>query len=120
LLLSAPLDILSFDSYGYFESLRLYDQALTAFMKRGSWLAWGVVPTNESFQQETADKLWERFKEQATRLASDLNLGLKDILSQSLLTPACGTGFMSPDDSRRVMTTLAELSTRGQEWFANM
>jgi hypothetical protein len=120
LLLNAPLDILSFDSYGYFESLRLYDKALTAFLKRGSWLAWGVVPTNESFQQETADKLWERFKEQATRLASDLHMGLKDILSQSLLTPACGTGFMSPDDGRRVMTTLAELSTRGQEWFASV
>src|SRR3974390_578815 len=31
LLLSTPLDILSFDSYGYFDNLLLYDKALTAF-----------------------------------------------------------------------------------------
>ena len=120
LLLNAPLDIVSFDSYGYFESLRLYAQPLAAFLSRGSWLAWGLVPTNEDFQHETTDKLWQRFKEQATRLAADLNLGLKDILSQSLFTPACGTGFMSQDSARRVLTTLAELSTRGQEWLASL
>jgi hypothetical protein len=120
LLLTAPLDIISFDSYGYFESLRLYAQPLSAFLARGSWLAWGLVPTSDDFQHETTDKLWQRFKEQATRLAADLNLGLKDILSQSLLTPACGTGFMSQDAARRVLITLAELSTRGQEWLASL
>jgi hypothetical protein len=122
LLLTAPLDIVSFDSYGYFESLRLYAKPLSAFLARGSWLAWGLVPTldPEEFKKETTDTLWQRFKEQATRLAADLNLGLKDILSQSLLTPACGTGFMSRDDARRVLTTLAELSTRGQEWLASL
>lgn len=120
LLLGAPLDIVSFDSYGYFESLRLYAQPVSAFLARGSWLAWGLVPTNDDFQHETTDTLWQRFKDQATRLAADLNLGLTDILSQSLLTPACGTGFMSKDAAHRVLTTLSELSTRGQEWLASL
>jgi len=120
LLLQAPLDILSFDSYGYFESLRLYDQALSAFLARGSWLAWGLVPTNDDFQHETPDKLWQRFQEQVTRLAGDLRLGHKEILSQSLLTPSCGTGYMSQDAGHRVLTTLAELSARGQEWLASL
>ncbi len=120
LLLSAPLDILSFDSYGYFESLRLYEQALSAFLARGSWLAWGLIPTNEDFQHETADTIWQRFQEQVTRLAADLRLTPKGILSQSILTPACGMGFMSVEDARRVLTTLAELSGRGQEWLASI
>jgi hypothetical protein len=51
-------------------------------------------------------------------LAEDVHLGLKEILAQSLLTPACGTGYMSPDDGRRVLTTLKELGIRGQEWLA--
>jgi len=122
LLLTAPLDIVSFDSYGFFENLRLYAEALSAFLARGSWLAWGLVPTldPEEFNQETADTLWQRFKEQVTRLAADLKLTQKHILSQSLLTPACGTGFMSPADASRVLTTLAELSSRGQAWLASL
>jgi hypothetical protein len=120
LLLNAPLDILSFDSHGYFESLRLYGQELAAFLARGGWLAWGLVPTNEAFQHETVDTLWQRFQEQVTRLAADLRVGLKGVLSQAILTPACGTGFMSVADGRRVLTTLAELSGRAQAWLADL
>ncbi len=118
LLLNAPIDILSFDSYGFFESLRLYDRALSHYLARGGWLAWGLVPTNEDFQHETPDTLWRRFQAQVTQLAEDVHRGLKEILAQSLLTPACGTGYMSRDDARRVLTTLKELGIRGQEWLA--
>jgi hypothetical protein len=120
LLLNAPLDILSFDSYGYFESLRLYAEALSAYLARGGWLAWGLVPTNEDIQHETPDTLWPRFKVQVTRLAEDLQWELKDILVQSLLTPACGMGYLSRDHGRRVLTFLKELSLRGQEWLASL
>jgi len=122
LLLQVPIDILSFDSYGYFDSLRLYAQALSAYLARGGWLAWGLVPTldPEEFKKETADSLWQRFQAQVTRLAEDVHWGLKEILAQSLLTPACGTGYMSRDDGRRVLTTLKELGIRGQEWLASL
>jgi hypothetical protein len=120
LLLKAPIDILSFDSYGYFENLRLYGQALSAFLARGGWLAWGLIPTNEDFQQETPDTLWQRFTEQVTRLAEDMHRGLKEILAQSLLTPACGMGYLSRDAGLRVLTSLKELSLRGQEWLASL
>jgi len=118
LLLNAPLDIISFDSHGYFESLRLYGPALSAFLARGGWLAWGLVPTNEDFQHETVDTLWQTFQEQVTHVSADLKLAPKEILSQAILTPACGTGFMSREAARRVLTTLAELSQRAQEWLA--
>jgi len=122
LLLNAPLDILSFDSYGYFESLRLYSRDLTSFLDRGGWLAWGLVPTldPEEFRRETADGLWSRFQAQANQLAGDLRLHLSDLLTRSILTPACGMGYMNPDDGRRVLTCLRELSLRGQEWLASL
>jgi hypothetical protein len=122
LLLTAPLDIVSFDSHGYFESLRLYDQMLSGFLNRGGWLAWGLVPTldPEEFKKETVDTLWQRFRDQVTRLAADLHMEPKKILSQAVLTPACGTGFMSVADAHRVLTTLAELSARGQEWLGSI
>jgi hypothetical protein len=122
LLLKAPLDILSFDSFGYFDSLRLYDRDLTKFFARGGWLAWGLVPTldPEEFKKGTVDVLWQRFQQQVAQLAQDLKTGPKDILSRALLTPACGMGYLSPDETRRGFQVLAELSLRGQEWLASV
>ncbi len=121
LLLSAPIDILSFDSYGYFESLRLYDKAVTKFFDHGGWLAWGLVPTGaEEFRQETADGLWRRFTQQVAQLAQDLKTAPKDILSRALLTPACGLGYLSQDEARRALRTMADLSLRAQAWFSSL
>jgi len=119
LLLSTPLDILSFDSYGYFDHLLLYDKDLTAFFKRGGYLAWGLVPTLEAekLAQETGDSLWQRFASQVERLAG-LGLGLPEVLRHSLLTPACGLGYLSPEEATRALALLAELSGRARQWLA--
>lgn len=119
LLLEADIDLLSFDSYGYFDNLRLYDRALQKYLARGGWLAWGLVPTGDELQEETTESLWQRFQGQVTQLAADQQLGLKEILSQALLTPACGMGYLSPENARRVLAVLAELSLRGQRWLAS-
>ena len=120
MLLEAPIDLLSFDSYGYFESLQLYGQALVKFFQRGGWLAWGLVPTGEDFRQETAEGLWLRFTRQVAQLAQELKATSKEILSRAILTPACGMGFLSQDEARRALRILAGLSARGQEWLASM
>ncbi len=117
LLLEAPLDILSFDSYGYFDSLRLYDKALRSFLARGGWLAWGLVPTSEDLDGETADRLWSRFQGQVQQLAQQ-GPPLKEILTQSLLTPACGMGYLPPVAATRVLALVADLSARGRGWLA--
>jgi len=120
LLLAADIDILSFDSFGYFNSLRLYDQALQKFLARGGWLAWGLVPTGEELTGETTDSLWQRFQEQVQQLAAEQQLGLKEVLSQALLTPACGMGYLPPELARRVLAELQELSARGRQWLASV
>ncbi len=117
LLLEAPLDILSFDSYGYFDSLLLYAEALRQFYSRGGWLAWGLVPTGDDFKEVNSEGLWQRFQEQVNRLAA-IGMGVKEILSRAILTPACGMGFMSPEAARGVLATLAQLSLRAQDWLA--
>jgi hypothetical protein len=119
LLLEAPIDILSFDSYGYFDSLLLYGKALEKFFARGGWLAWGLVPTGDEFQDVTTEDLWQRFQDQVGQLAAQVG-GLKEVLSRALLTPACGMGFMNLESARRVLTALAELSARGQSWLASL
>jgi hypothetical protein len=119
LLLQIPIDILSFDSYGYFESLRLYEQALAQFFRRGGILAWGLVPTGEDLKQETGDSLWERFQDQVQGLAASLHMDVKAILSRALLTPACGMGYLDPQLARQGFKWLSEMSARGQHWLAS-
>jgi len=121
LLLETPIDILSFDSYGYFDSLRLYEQALQGFLARGGRLAWGLVPTatGEDLEDETGESLWQRFQEQVQQLSRQ-GTAAKEILSQSLLTPACGTASLSPEAATRVLALLAELSAKGRGWLASL
>jgi hypothetical protein len=117
MLLETPIDILSFDSYGYFDSLRLYEKALQGFFARGGWLAWGLVPTGEDLDEETGNSLWQRFQEQVHQLAPQ-GAAAQEILSRSLLTPACGLGYLTPEAATRVLALLADLSARGRGWLA--
>jgi hypothetical protein len=117
LLLEAPLDILSFDSYGYFDNLRLYASDIQKFFDRGGWLAWGLVPTGEELHREVAGSLWARFQGQVQQLAADLKCGVKEVLARAILTPACGMGYLTPEAATRAFALLGELSQRGQAWL---
>jgi methionine synthase II (cobalamin-independent) len=120
LLLKAPLDIVSFDSHGYFESLALYEKSLKNFYNRGGRLAWGLVPTaGEALEAETLEDLWQRFQGQVKDLGGR-GFDLKMVLSQALLTPACGLGYLSPELAARALSLLGELTNRGRAWLAEM
>ncbi len=109
-LLSTNLDILSFDAYGYLETLSLYPKELSAFLERGGILAWGIIPTSEAILKEDAQSLIKRFKEGVKTLSKegiDLNL-----LQKAILTPSCGTASLSVPLAERVCRLTAEVSKR--------
>jgi hypothetical protein len=113
LLLETRLDILSFDAYGYFETLSLYPRELRTFLERGGLLAWGIVPTNEDVLKEEAQSLVKRFKEGVKAFAKkgiDPNL-----LQKAILTPSCGTASLSIPLAERVCLITAEVSKRLRE-----
>jgi hypothetical protein len=85
-LLSTNLDILSFDAYGYLETLSLYPKELKAFLERGGILAWGIVPTSEAIIKEDAKSLVGRFKEGVEALSKK---GIdRTLLERVILTPS--------------------------------
>ncbi len=117
-LLDTPIDILSFDSYEFFENLKLYDKALKKFLDRGGYLAWGLVPTSPTAPVETEEALWAKFTAQVEELAQ-FGIDKPFLLSQSLLTPACGLGYLAPEKAREChLATLASLSRRAKTWLA--
>ncbi len=114
-LLETPIDILSFDSYEFFDHLTLYDRQLQQFLARGGFLAWGLVPTSPTAPAETQDNLWNRFTQQVQSLV-DRGLERDRLLAQSILTPACGLGYLSPEKAQQTLADLAALSRRAQAW----
>lgn len=114
LLLETNLDILSFDAYGYLETVSLYPEKLRAFLERGGILAWGIVPTNgEDLLKENAESLINRFKkgnETLSRKGIDQTL-----LRRAILTPSCGTASLSIPLAERACQLTAEISKRLRE-----
>ena len=110
LLLETRLDILSFDAYGYLETLSLYPKELKAFLESGGILAWGIIPTSEAIVKEEAESLVKRFKEGIETLSKK---GIDPILLQrTIITPSCGTASLPIPLAERVCELTAEVSKR--------
>ena len=112
-LLSTNLDILSFDAYGFFETLALYPKELKAFLERGGILAWGIVPTSEEVLKEDAQSLVKRFKSGIKTL---IDRGIdQTLLQRAIITPSCGTASLTIPLAEQVCKLTAEVSKRLQE-----
>jgi hypothetical protein len=110
LLLSTNLSILSFDAYGYLETLSLYPKELRAFLERGGILAWGIVPTSEAILKEDAQGLVNRIKEGGETFSKK---GIDQaLLQRAIVTPSCGTASLSIPLAERVCELTAEVSKR--------
>jgi methionine synthase II (cobalamin-independent) len=109
-LLSTNLNILSFDAYGYLETLSLYPKDVRAFLERGGILAWGIVPTSEAILKEDAQSLVKRFKEGVETLSKK---GIdQTLLQRVIVTPSCGAASLSIPLAERVCQLTAEVSRR--------
>jgi methionine synthase II (cobalamin-independent) len=109
-LLSTNLNILSFDAYGYLETLSLYPKELRTFLERGGILAWGIVPTSEEVIKEEANNLVKRFKEGVETFSKK---GIDQaLLQRAIITPSCGTASLSIPLAERVCELTAEVSKR--------
>ena len=113
LLLSTDLDILSFDAYGYLDTLSLYPKEIRKFLERGGVLAWGIVPTNENVQKEDAWSLIERLK-QGMEALSEKGID-RELLQQSILTPSCGAASLPIPLAEQVCRLTSEVSRRMRE-----
>ncbi len=117
LLLETSVDILSFDAYEYSENLALYPDELSAFLKRGGVLAWGITPNTEAAHREDVDSLVERLMAAVERLVGK-GIHRDDIMAASFITPACGVGSLTEELAERVMTLTAGVSRAMRERFA--
>ena len=110
LIFSIEPNIISFDAYGFFDRIILYKKDLSAFIKKGGIIAWGLVPTLnvDDLRMEDSESLYKRWEEHAKRL----DLPMETIKKQSLITPSCGTGLLPLKLAVKALKLTRELSQR--------
>ena len=112
MVLSTNIDILSFDAYSYAHTLAMFPEELNEFLERGGTLSWGLVPSSdEGIEIESSDSLVKIF-ESNIDLMEKKGIPRRTIAEQSMITPQCGLGGMSPDNVNKAFTLLHEISEK--------
>jgi len=109
LLYECDLDIVNLDAYNFGDSLIPYAKELKGFISRGGILAQGIVPTSEKVLGETGESLLERLQNLWGQLGSR-GIAEADLASQTLITPACGTGLLEPEVAEKIYSLTREVS----------
>lgn len=107
LVINSGVDIISFDAYDYVETISLYPEEFTKFLDNGGYLAWGIIPTTDSIKDENVDSIKKRFDTSLRLLSKNLPSSL--LLSNILLTPSCGTGSRTVEETIKIFKILKEL-----------
>ncbi|HEX8947339.1 MAG TPA: hypothetical protein VF790_00170 [Dissulfurispiraceae bacterium] len=107
LVMQSGMSVLNFDAFEYFDTLAIYHEEIRAFLQRGGYLAWGVVPTSDVINSVDEAKLTALMRENLDKLHKHLPSDLVD--SRILLTPSCGTGSRSIEEATRIFQFIMRL-----------
>ena len=119
--LNSTTDIISFDAYSFFDNFVLYREQLISYLRRGGVLAWGIVPTSppDTVENEQIESLYERWLMQLEILCS-FGFSEQEILRQTLIAPACGTGSLPLELAFKVLSMNREVSSLCRDYFSRI
>lgn len=106
-LLSCDTDIINYDAYKFMDTIFYYREELSSFLKKGSWISPGIVPSSdEVLEKDFLDvlKLFNNFR-------SQMNVFGKDTRNTEwLITTSCGLGSLKEAEAFKAMELLKEFS----------
>lgn len=119
MIIDSGVDIINFDGFYFGESLALYAKQVEKFLKKGGYIAWGIVPTldKDSLEAASLESLLEVFENSKQYLLKK-KLDEKLILKNSFITPACGAGALSIELAEKAMKLCVELAKTLREKYA--
>ena len=115
--LGTSIDALSLDAYDFGGSLLEYADLVRAFLKRGGWIIWGIVPASTRVRRQSVDTLLPRLTKLVQTLADEGEIPFEEILRASFVAPACGLGKLDIASAVRAMYLTAELSAAARAQF---
>ena len=109
MLMESKVDVVSFDAYEFMDKYLMYWREIKAFLDRGGYLAWGIVPTSSKVINVSLNDLVKKLEEGIQFLISK-GISRTLIQQRSIITPSCGTGTLTIAEAERVMALTYELS----------
>ncbi len=117
LVLSLPINILSFDAYNYPNALSTYPAEVHSFLKQGGSIAWGIVPNDEeTLAKESTASLKDRLEEAMAPLAGK-DIQFRQLVKQGLITPSCGLASLIPEAAEQALEYLVQLSNKVRQRY---
>jgi methionine synthase II (cobalamin-independent) len=110
------VDIINFDAFSFQEKFVLYAQELSAFLRRGGFICWGVVPTQNFSGKEDPQMLAEKIR-QGINVLSKKGVEEKLLLNNLLISPACGLGTFDQRLAEGIFELLGKTSDFIQKNF---
>lgn len=117
ILCKTDVDIISFDAYNYLESVSLYREDLTSFLNKGSYLAYGIVPSSQEAANENITSLVTKLKKGISILFDQGILSSKT-KNNFIITPSCGMGTLEEELSEKILNLTKKLSRVAREEWA--
>jgi hypothetical protein len=108
-ILKTSVNIINFDAFLFMDNFLIYADEIKNFIKKGGFLAWGIVPTSEDIRNVSLTDL-EKIFNKAVKTLTEKGLELEEIISQSFITPSCGTGSMQEQDALQVFKINKDIS----------
>lgn len=114
------LDIISFDTYDYFDTFLLYKNEVKQFIDRGGKIAWGIIPNDKRIMntgntisnfiennKELIQKLEEFgnyiFQQKSIEACKTVLEKFEFLLRDGFVTPQCGLGNASLEITEKVL-----------------
>ncbi len=105
-----PVDLLNFDAADHSDALLAHAEAVAAFVADGGLLAWGVVPNDDRALSLAPQAAAATLLDGVRALAAVGAVGEDQILAQSYVTPACGTGALPVQTAEACLRLAASTS----------
>ena len=105
------VDIINFDAFAFLDTFVLYAQSIAAFLQRGGYLCWGVVPTGE-FTSGMDASYFEAMIHKGIALLAQKGVDETLLRERLLISPSCGLGTIEPDAASGILGVLAATAKR--------
>jgi methionine synthase II (cobalamin-independent) len=106
-IMKSGVKIVSFDAFEYFKTFIIYHEEIKDFLKKGGYLALGIVPTSDAISFVDEQYIFNLMSEE---LKEFTRYGLTEFIrSRIILTPSCGTGSRSIEETTKIFQLLIRL-----------